>query len=274
MNTAVKKREKWLHDGNKWDVIVPDREIPGNVKYIVVDVETHDWKDGHKANGRIVEIAWMVFDRDMKCLESKQYLLKPHGYDKIAQKATACHGITTELAVEYGVNAQHVFVEFTAFLNQLPDNGFVIAHKMEHEDPVFKCNLNEEQRVLWEKAPKCDTWDTKLLKYLPSSLSKEVRDNHKKRTVGVALTELYSYVCPLKDESCAKSWHMAMEDVKMTWAIFLYYVTSVSYNEIKWKNDSKVKRKSMICTEKKVQLLLNLSNFCHCSRIRINCTAV
>jgi len=109
----------------------------------------------------------MVFDRDMKCLESKQYLLKPHGYDKIAQKATACHGITTELAVEYGVNVQHVFVEFTAFLNQLPDNGFVIAHKMEHEDPVFKCNLNEEQRVLWDKAPKCDTWDTKLLKYLP-----------------------------------------------------------------------------------------------------------
>ena len=144
-DTAVKKREKWLHDGNKWDVIVPDREIPGNVKYIVVDVETHDWKDGHKENSRIVEIAWMVFDRDMKCLESKQYLLKPHGYDKIAQKATACHGITTELAVEYGVNAQHVFVEFTAFLNQLPDNGFVIAHEMEHEDPVFKCNLNEEQ---------------------------------------------------------------------------------------------------------------------------------
>jgi len=68
----------------------------------------------------------------------------------------------------------------------------------------------------------------------------------KKRTVGVALTELYSYVCPLKEESCAKSWHMAMEDVKMTWAIFLYYVTSVSYNEIKWKNYSKVKWKSMI----------------------------
>ena len=73
----------------------------------------------------------------------KRYLIELPS--RLSQKATAYHGITTELAVEYGVNAQHVFVEFTAFLNQLPDNGFVIAHKMEHEDPVFKCNLNEEQ---------------------------------------------------------------------------------------------------------------------------------
>jgi len=43
------------------------------IKYIVVDVETHDWKDGGPRNGRIVEIAWMLFDRDMKCIESKQY---------------------------------------------------------------------------------------------------------------------------------------------------------------------------------------------------------
>ena len=39
---TVKKREKWLHDGNKWDVIVPDRKIPGNVKYMVIDIETHN----------------------------------------------------------------------------------------------------------------------------------------------------------------------------------------------------------------------------------------
>jgi len=103
VNTAVTKREKWLCDGNKWDDIVPDRELPCNVMYMVVDIETHDWKDGGPRSGRIVEMAWMVFDCDMKCLESKQYLLKPHGYDRIAQKATACHGITTERAVDDGL---------------------------------------------------------------------------------------------------------------------------------------------------------------------------
>ena len=184
----------------------------------------------------------MVFDRDMKCIESKQYLLKPHGYDKIAQKATAVHGITTELAVEYGVDSHLVFDEFIAIVKQLPNNGFVIAHNMKHEDPIFKRNLNKEQQVQWGDAPKCDTCDVKLLKYLPTSAC----EKYKTRTLGVNLVELYGVVHPTKDDNCVNSWHMAMADVKMTWAIFLYYVTSVSYNEIKWKNDSKVKRKSMI----------------------------
>ena len=80
------------------------------------------------------------------------------------------------------------------------------------------------------------------MKYLPAS----AWEKYKTRTLGVNLVELYGVVHPTKDDSCVDSWHMAMADVKMTWAIFLYYVTSVSYNEIKWKNDSKVKRKSMI----------------------------
>jgi len=82
MNTAVKKREKWLHDGNKWDVIVPDRKIPGNVKYMVVDIETHDWthRDPLLASGCIVEIAWnwKLFSDTGDCLESKQCLIKPY----------------------------------------------------------------------------------------------------------------------------------------------------------------------------------------------------
>ncbi len=164
LTTAVTKREKWLHDGNKWDDIMPSRDLPTNIKYIVVDVETHDWKDSGPRNGRIVEIAWMVFDHDMKCIESKQYLLKPHGYDKIAQKATAVHGITTERAVEYGVDSHLVFDDFIAIVKQLPNNGFVIAHNMKHEDPIFKRNLNKEQQVQWGDAPKCDTCDVKLLK--------------------------------------------------------------------------------------------------------------
>ena len=169
LTTAVTKREKWLRDGNKWDDIVPDRELHCNVMYMVVDVETHDWKDGGPRSGRIVEMAWMVFDCDMKCLESKKYLLKPHGYDKIAQKATSVHGITTECAVENGVESDLVFNEFAAIVSQLPDNGSVIAHCMGHEDSIFKCNLNKEQQVQWGDAPKCDTWNIKLLKYLPAS---------------------------------------------------------------------------------------------------------
>jgi len=183
----------------------------------------------------------MVFDHNynMKCLESKQYLLKPHshGYDKIAQKATSVHGITTECAVENGVESDLVFNEFAAIVSQLPDNGSVIAHCMGHEDSIFKCNLNKKQQVLWNDAPKSDTWNINfLLKYLPSSLPQKVRDEYEKRRVGVALAELYSVVCP-KDNDIEFS-HMALVDVKMTWAVFLYYMTNVnSYNELQWKED-------------------------------------
>ena len=258
VNTAVTKREKWLCDGNKWDDIVPDRELPCNVMYMVVDIETHDWKDGGPRNGRIVEMAWMVFDCDMKCLESKQYLLKPHGYDRITQKATACHGITTERAVDDGVDAQHVFDEFTAILNKLPSNGFVIAHNMEHEDSIFKCNLNEEQQVLWRDAPKCDTWSLQLCQYLPQEAKEKYQIHIRK--FGLKLAELYSYVCPQNDNDCVKFSHMALEDVKMTWAVFLYYMKSISYNELQWKK----RRVGMIPGYKKYERSLQKRKFNGC----------
>ena len=73
VTAAIKKRVEWMSDGNKWDTVTPGRVPPTGIKYMVVDVETHDWKDGGcSRDGSIVEIAWMVFDRDMKCLESKQ----------------------------------------------------------------------------------------------------------------------------------------------------------------------------------------------------------
>lgn len=105
---------------------------------------------------------------------------------------------------------------------------------MEHEDSIFKCNLNKEQQNLWSDAPKCDTWNIKLLKYLPSS----ARGKYKTRNLGVALMELYSVVCPIKDNDSVQFSHMALEDVKKTWSIFLYYITNVtSYNELQWKED-------------------------------------
>ena len=88
INTAVKKREKWLHDGNKWDDITPSRDLPTNIKFMVVDLETHDWKNTAKNRydtGRMVEIAWKLFSNTGDCLESRQYLVKPYGsYKEIA----------------------------------------------------------------------------------------------------------------------------------------------------------------------------------------------
>ena len=115
---AVGARERWQRD-NQWDsVTTGDIKLPANIQYMVVDVETHDWKEGTNVrDGRIVEIAWKIFNQEESCVESKQYLLKPHGYNEIARKATEVHGITTECAISHGSDANVVFDEFTAILN-------------------------------------------------------------------------------------------------------------------------------------------------------------
>ena len=41
-----------------------------------------------------------------------------------------------------------------------------------------------------------------------------------------------------KDDDSVQFSHTALVDVKMTWAVFLYYMTNVkSYNELQWKED-------------------------------------
>jgi len=138
INTAVKKREKWLHDGNKWDDITPSRDLLTNIKFMVIDLETHDWKSTAKNRydtGRMVEIAWKLFSDTGDCLESRQYLVKPYGsYKEIASKATEVHGITTEHASKHGVDVDMVLGEFIDIVKNIPNDGFVIAHNMEHKN--------------------------------------------------------------------------------------------------------------------------------------------
>jgi len=105
---------------------------------MVLDLETHDWKcnDPLLAHGNIVEIAWQLFSDLGKCLESRQYLIKPYGYAVIAEKATRLHGITSRQAYEHGVDVKLVLDELIRIVANIP-NGFVIAHNMDHEHTVL-----------------------------------------------------------------------------------------------------------------------------------------
>ena len=253
MNTAVKKREKWLHDGNKWDVIVPDRKIPGNVKYMVVDIETHDWLPDHLVKdeddndelrygtGRAVEIAWKLFSGKDDCLESKQYLIKPYGtYKEIARKATAVHGITTEQASKHGVDVDLVLDELIGIVKNIPNDGFVVAHNMEHEHTVLTNSFSPNQRILWNDAPKCDTWNVKLLKFLPEQVLIKYYGGSKLqwRKLGLKLSELHRHISPDTHTSYATFAHHACTDVDMTWEIFQYYMLHAPSQLLAWTNQS------------------------------------
>ena len=131
-------RKKW-QGNNQWDKYTEGGDLPSSFKYVVVHTKSHQWLSSlpnfhDRPSGCIVEIAWMLFDDEENCIESKQYLLKPQGYDEIDRKATTdSHGITTELANQHGSDADSVLSEFTTILKNLPQDGFVIAHGMKRE---------------------------------------------------------------------------------------------------------------------------------------------
>ena len=168
-NRAVKDREEWLKT-NQWDTISATRHVPLDVKYVVVDVETHDWNAfdyNDHSKSRIVEMAWLAYDATGEVVDSKQYLIKPYGYESISRKATELHGITTETAISKGTEAGLVFREFVSILQTLPPDGFVIAYNMEHEHTVFTNSFNIDQIAVWDSVPKCDTYPVSLWKHLP-----------------------------------------------------------------------------------------------------------
>ena len=235
-NRAVKDREEWLKT-NQWDTISATRHVPIDVKYVVVDVETHDWnatKPGDYSTGRVVEMAWMLVDSKDDCIELKQYLIKPYGYEEISNKAVDLHGITTETAISKGTEAGLVFREFVSILQTLPPDGFVIAYNMEHEHTVFKNSFNIDQIAVWDSVPKCDTYPVSLWKHLPDDAA-VYKKTYKSRNYGTTLSNLHKIMYPSQKESYNVV-HFASNDVKMTWDIFRYYKQYATNYELKWKH--------------------------------------
>ena len=262
LTKAVTKRHEWMSSGNVWDGIVEDRELPGNVKYMVVDLETHDWKHTAQSKydtGRIVKIAWNLLSDTGDCLESKQYLIKPYGtYNEIAPKATEVHGITTKRASEHGVDVELVLDEFICIVENIPKDGFVIAHNMDHEHTVLTNSFSPDQRVIWNDVPKSDTLSVSLLKYLP----REAKDKYKKRLsytplrYGFRLQQLHECVCP---DGVYDYAHFADADVQMTWEIFQYYKQHATVEELTWTQPSVEEQvaeatEELACASKKARI--------------------
>ena len=260
VTAAIKKREEWMSDDNKWDTVTPGRVPPTGIKYMVVDLETHDWlppPDQNKYDtGRIVEIAWKLFSGDTgDCLESKQYLIKPYGtYKEIARKATAVHGITTEQASKHGVDVDLVLDELIGIVKNIPNDGFVIAHNMEHEHTVLTNSFSPSQRIVWNAVPKSDTHSVPLLKFLPEPvLTKYYRGSKLQwRKWGLALSELHRNISPDPEAHTllADNAHFACTDVDMTWEIFQYYKLRAPSVLLTWLNRSGEPVKTMPSTPK------------------------
>jgi DNA polymerase III subunit epsilon len=112
--------------------------------YFFFDTETTglplDWKapvDDFENWPRLVQIAWLVYDDEVKLIEKVSEIILPEGY-RIPDEAAAVHGISTDRAYEEGVPLDDVLVKFIDSTKQCRD---IVAHNMAFDEKIIKCEL-------------------------------------------------------------------------------------------------------------------------------------
>lgn len=103
-------------------------------QYIVIDTET----TGLYKGSRLVQLGWIVFDKNGNKLSENEYLIKPVNYT-IPESAIAIHKITTEQAIEKGFLPQEVL---SYFMNDIfKPNTLLIGHNIEFDIRVLETEL-------------------------------------------------------------------------------------------------------------------------------------
>ncbi len=102
--------------------------IPLNYKAPVTDLQ--NWP-------RLVQIAWMMTDENANEITSADYIVKPDGFT-IPKDAAKIHGITTEMAIQNGV-------ELKIILNEIMPNiekaHVLVAHNIQFDEKILGAEL-------------------------------------------------------------------------------------------------------------------------------------
>lgn len=112
--------------------------------YLFLDTETTglplDWKApvGQLDNWpRIVEIGWILSDKDGQEIESQTLILKPDGF-LIPKESSDIHGITNEQANSQGADRIAVLKQFATLLDKAQ---VLVAHNIEFDKKVLHAEL-------------------------------------------------------------------------------------------------------------------------------------
>jgi DNA polymerase III subunit epsilon len=108
--------------------------------YIIIDCETTGVPRNYKAPisdssnwPRVVQVAWALYDKDERPLESTVHLVQPDGF-KIPPDAQRVHHITTERALAEGKKLKDVLIEFGSAVEK---SGVIVAHNIKFDVNVI-----------------------------------------------------------------------------------------------------------------------------------------
>jgi DNA polymerase III epsilon subunit-like protein len=112
--------------------------------YLIFDTETSGLPRNWSAPAsdvdnwpRMIQIGWFCCDASGQVLRSRQYLIKPQGF-QISPQAVQLHGITTQLALRDGVDLPPVLEEFSTDVRAVK---VVVAHNLEFDQKVMQAEL-------------------------------------------------------------------------------------------------------------------------------------
>lgn len=98
--------------------------LPSNWKAPVTD--TDNWP-------RIVQIAWILSNKELGRIESRDYIIKPEGFI-IPEESSNVHGISTERALVEGVSLYYALLEFE---RDMQEASFIVAHNISFDEKVL-----------------------------------------------------------------------------------------------------------------------------------------
>ena len=94
--------------------------------YLVLDTET----TGVKGDVRLVQLAWQGFNPARVQVSAQNVLIRPEGF-RIPPEATAVHGITTEQALEWGIDLAEALEQLSAEIaNPLGPARVLVGHNL------------------------------------------------------------------------------------------------------------------------------------------------
>ena len=102
--------------------------LPRNWKAPVTDV--NNWP-------RLVQLAFLLYDREGNRISEKCFIIKPDGY-KIPADAVRIHGITTEKATCEGKELKSVLQEFSDVADR---SNYLVAHNISFDEKIVGAEL-------------------------------------------------------------------------------------------------------------------------------------
>jgi DNA polymerase III subunit epsilon len=112
-------------------IIVFDTETTGLPKNWNAPVtDTNNWP-------RMVQIAWLVYDKTGNQLDAKDYIIRPEGYN-IPKDVEKIHGISTERALFEG---RDLFSVLKEFLGVVEKSAYMVAHNIVFDEKIIGAEI-------------------------------------------------------------------------------------------------------------------------------------